>query len=141
VTPAAEAANWTRNTLEQRAIQARLLESGVRIVPHRAISRIRRDSVGAICVFTGRADELACEAVVLVTARQPEEALYLDLKCRRDDWPAAGIQSVRVIGDACAPGLIAAAVYAGHRYARELDAEIPVDEPPFRRELSEMLPG
>jgi len=140
VTPAAEVANWTQNTLEQRVIQTRLLELGVRLVPHRAVSAIRRDGVGTACVFTGRAGELACESVVMVTAREPAQALYLDLKFRRDDWSAAGIRSVRVIGDACAPGLIAAAVYAGHRYARELDAEVPVDEPPFRRELAEMQP-
>jgi len=140
VTPAAEPANWTRNTLEQRAIQTRLLERGVRIVPHRAVSTIQREGVETICVFTGRTDELACDATVLVTAREPEEALYLDLTSRRDEWPVAGIRSVRVIGDACAPGLIAAAVYSGHRYARELDAEVPVDEPPFRRELAEMSP-
>jgi len=140
VTPAAEVANWTKNTLEQRAIQTRLLELGVRIVPHRAVSAIRRDGVETACVFTGRAGEIVCRAVVLVTAREPVEALHLDLKSRRDDWSAAGIRSIRVIGDACAPGLIAAAVYAGHRYARELDAEVPLDEPPFRRELAEMRP-
>jgi len=139
VTPAAEAANWTQNTLEQAAIQTRLLERGVRIVPHRAVSRILPDGVETACVFTGRTDELACDAVVLVTARLPDDALYPDLKSRRGDWPAAAIQSVTAIGDAYAPGLIAAAVYAGHRYARELDAEIPLDEPPFRREIAAML--
>jgi dimethylamine/trimethylamine dehydrogenase len=140
VTPAAETANWTQNTLEQGAIQTRLLELGVRIVPHRAVGRILPDGVETACVFTGRTDTLACNAVVLVTARLPHEALYLDLTSRRADWPDAGIGSVTAIGDAFAPGLIAAAVYAGHRYARELDAEVPRDEPPFRRELAEMLP-
>jgi dimethylamine/trimethylamine dehydrogenase len=141
VTPAAEAANWTQNTLEQAAIQTRLLERGVRIVPHRAVSRILQEGVETSCVFTGRTGELACNAVVLVTARLPDETLCLDLKARRGDWPAAGIRSITAIGDAFAPGLIAAAVYAGHRYARELDAEIPLDEPPFGREIAEMLPG
>ncbi len=139
VTPAAEAANWTRNTLEQAAIQTCLLERGVRIVPHRAVGRILSGGVETACVYTGRADELACSAVVLVTARRPDEALYLDLKSRRGDWPAAGIKGVTAIGDAFAPGLIAAAVYAGHRYARELDTEILLDEPPFRREIAQML--
>ena len=41
----------------------------------------------------------------------------------------AGIRSVAAIGDCLAPGLLAAAVYGGHKYARELDAAIPVDEP------------
>ena len=43
------------------------------------------------------------------------------------------------IGDCLAPSTIAAAVYAGHRYARELDAE-PVEGTPFRRELPALDP-
>jgi dimethylamine/trimethylamine dehydrogenase len=43
---------------------------------------------------------------------------------------------VNVIGDACAPGPIAYAVYAGHRYARELDAPDIGDAVPFKRELT-----
>jgi dimethylamine/trimethylamine dehydrogenase len=43
---------------------------------------------------------------------------------------------VKVIGDACAPGPIAYAVYAGHRYARELDTPDIGDAVPFKRELT-----
>ena len=46
----------------------------------------------------------------------------------------AGILSVKRIGDALGPGLIAAAVWSGHRYARELDGPPPGDVP-FKREL------
>jgi dimethylamine/trimethylamine dehydrogenase len=46
----------------------------------------------------------------------------------------AGIKSVTRIGDCLAPGLIAYAVYAGHRYARELDAN-DLGEVKFRRPL------
>jgi dimethylamine/trimethylamine dehydrogenase len=45
----------------------------------------------------------------------------------------ARIVSVTSIGDCLAPGTIAAAVYAGHRYAREF--ELPPDNRArFRRE-------
>ena len=37
--------------------------------------------------------------------------------------------SLTRIGDCDAPAIIAAAVYAGHRYARQLDTRIDVDEP------------
>ncbi|MBP6514650.1 MAG: hypothetical protein KA224_05685, partial [Steroidobacteraceae bacterium] len=57
---------------------------------------------------------------------------HQDLLAREGEWERAGILSVRCIGDALAPGLIAHAVYAGHRYARELD-EVQVGEVPFRR--------
>ncbi len=140
VTPAGEAANWTSNTLEQAAIQTRLLELGVEIVPHRAVSAIRKDGVETTCIYTGRTGGIACDGVVVVAARLPNEALYLDLLARQPEWADAGIQSVRAIGDALAPGIIAAANWSGHRYARELDADVAVDEPPFRRELTELAP-
>ena len=44
----------------------------------------------------------------------------------------AGITSVRRIGDCFGPATIAAAVYEGHRYARELDTEVDPDGVPFK---------
>ncbi len=138
ITPAADASNWTHNTLEQGFIQARLLERGVEIRPHLMLEEIRAGAVVASCIFTGRMRELAADGVVLVTARLPDDGLYTDLRARRDAWAEAGIKSVKVIGDACAPGPIAYAVYAGHRYARELDAPDLGDAVPFKRELTEL---
>ena len=43
-----------------------------------------------------------------------------------------------VIGDANAPGPIAWATYAGHRYARELDEQDIGDALPFRREITDL---
>ena len=40
---------------------------------------------------------------------------------------------MRRIGDCFGPSIIAGAVYEGHRYAREFDAEIDPDEVPFNR--------
>ncbi|MBW2408788.1 MAG: hypothetical protein JRF72_03245, partial [Deltaproteobacteria bacterium] len=45
----------------------------------------------------------------------------------------SGIKSVQRIGDCRAPGIIAAAIHAGHRAAREMDAPDPGDVA-FRRE-------
>jgi len=138
VTPAGEVANWARNTLEQEKIQTKLLQLGVEIRPHRALTVVSRGGVEAACVFTGRPSSLACDSVLLVTARDPRDDLYLDLSARREDWRAAGIQSVKLIGDAHAPGLIAAAVYAGHRYAQELDAPDIGDALPFKRDIADL---
>jgi dimethylamine/trimethylamine dehydrogenase len=56
-----------------------------------------------------------------------------------DSLSQAGIASVTRIGDCNTPSTIAAAVYAGHRYARELDQ--PVREGvPFKRELAALDP-
>ena len=138
VTPAADVSNWTANTLEQGFIQTRLLELGIEIRPHHSVAAMRADAAVAASVFTGRKREIEADALVLVTARLPDDRLYLDLKAREADWADAGIKSVKVIGDACAPGPIAYAVYAGHRYARELDVPDIGDAVPFKRELTEL---
>ncbi len=135
VTPASEVSNWTRHTLEQHMIQARLLGLGVRIEANQAVTRVEKDFVQAGCVFTGRIRDIAADAVVLVTARLPEEALYRALLARRMHWAAAGLTSVTAIGDALAPSTIAAAVYAGRRYAEEFE-EPRAPEVPFKRELT-----
>jgi len=139
-TPAAEVANWTHNTLEQQKIQARLLQIGVEIAAHRAVTRIVSGKVELSCVFTGKMEPVLADSVLLVTARNPRDELYRDLLARRGDWAAGGIKSVQIIGDANAPGTIAAAVYAGHRYAQELDAPEIGDDLPFKRETAELLP-
>ncbi|MFM9843404.1 MAG: FAD-dependent oxidoreductase [Dongiaceae bacterium] len=140
VTPAAEVANWTRNTLEQEKIQTRLLKIGVEIASHRAVTRIDNNQAELTCVFTGRIETVLADSVLLVTARNSRDELYRDLRARQSEWDAAGIRSVRIIGDANAPGTIAAAVYAGHRYAQELDAPEIGDGLPFKREIAELLP-
>ncbi len=61
------------------------------------------------------------------------------MMCGALDWGSAGIRSIKLIGDAAAPGPIAWATYAGRRYAEELDAPDIGDDLPFRREIAELL--
>ena len=141
LTPACEASTWTRNTMEQHFIQARLLEKGVTIRSFTNLDAISEGVITASCAFTGRAEEIEADAVVLVTSRTPEDRLARELAARAADWPDAGIESVVAIGDALAPATIAHAVYAGRRYAEELDGPPDTgDEAPFRREITELLP-
>ncbi len=58
----------------------------------------------------------------MVTARQPNDALYQTLNERLQQELSPDAPTLHRIGDCEAPAIIAAAVYAGHRYARELDA-------------------
>ena len=136
VTPAADVSHWTHATMEQDRIQRRLLELDVTIFTQHAVVRIDTASVETECVFTGRKAKLDCEAVVLVTARSANDSLYAELMLMESHWKAAGIETVRGIGDAWAPSTIASAVYEGHKYARELDEpEDRGDLLPFRREV------
>ena len=86
-----------------------------------ALDAIAAGAVTVSCVFTGRTEEIEADAVVLVTSRAPEDRLARELAARAGDWADAGIESVAAIGDALAPATIAHAVYAGRRYAEELD--------------------
>lgn len=124
VTPVNEVSTWTRHTEEQHRIQARLLELGVVLATGTALGKVGDGSVTLECVYTGSEREVEAANVVMVTARSPEDALYRALVDR---------VPVDRIGDCAAPATIAAAVYAGHRLAREIDAETPADVP-FRRE-------
>ena len=136
VTPSSRVAEWSVNTLEQGQIQARLLDLGIDIRTTRAVASVKRQAVTAACTYTGRLGDIPCDAVVMVTARLPNESLLLDLKVREPQWRDNGILSVKAIGDAHAPAAIAWATYAGHRYAEELDEPDQGDALPFRREVA-----
>jgi dimethylamine/trimethylamine dehydrogenase len=121
VTPAECVSAWTHNTLEQHTIQRRLLELGIEVLANRNVAGFAGTELRLECVYTGRAQSIAAAAVIPVTSRLPNEELALSLESRREELRDAGIRSVTSIGDALAPSTIAAAVYAGHRYAREFD--------------------
>ncbi|MCV2892974.1 FAD-dependent oxidoreductase [Lentibacter sp. XHP0401] len=123
VTPSAVVAPWADHTLEQGRIQKRLLELGVNIVPLHGLAGYNDGQLSLACSYTGAARELSCETLVSVTSRNPNDGLWLALKAREGEWAAAGLARVASIGDCHAPGLIAAAVYAGHKYAREMAGE------------------
>jgi dimethylamine/trimethylamine dehydrogenase len=45
------------------------------------------------------------------------------------NFPDTTFKSLKKIGDCDAPAIIAAAIYAGHKYARELEETIDYDNP------------
>lgn len=134
-TPAPIASAWTANTLEAERIQRRLLELGVAIHANRTVLALEDGQAILACVFTGRETALPCGGLVAVTSRAPEDGLYRELLAEPEPLAQAGIRSVRRIGDCETPSTIAAAVYGGHRYAREL-GRVASDEVPFKREFA-----
>ncbi|OYU17251.1 MAG: NADH:flavin oxidoreductase [Rhodobacteraceae bacterium PARR1] len=142
VTPAAKVAEWTDNTLEQGTIMRRLLSLGVRVHLNKTPDHITGDAVALACTWTGTLTTLPADAVVMVTSRTPHDGLFHDLRARQAEWETAGIKTIRLIGDAAAPGPIAWATYAGRRFAEELDTEDSRgDTPSFRREVAGLEPG
>lgn len=138
LTPSAYVSEWTNNTLEQAAIHQKLANLGVNIILNRGMTSIARDHVISNCTYTGDKTTIETEAVVMVTSRVSKDALATELDARQQEWADAGIRSVTTIGDAEAPGPVAWATYAGHRYARELDTADIGDALPFRREIAEL---
>jgi dimethylamine/trimethylamine dehydrogenase len=134
VTPEARVSEWTVHTMEQHRIQRRLLEHGISIEASRVVVSAGAGVVRTACAYTEREREHPCDALVLVTARLPEDGLAAQLGGR--DGP-----TVRAIGDAWSPGTIAAAVWDGRRYAEELDEPLSSgDAPPFLREVVALAP-
>jgi dimethylamine/trimethylamine dehydrogenase len=130
VTPAPLISYWAQFTLEQERIQSKLMKLGVKLYPQTALSEIKIDSVRLSNTVSGNEIELPRDGVVLVSDRTPNDSLYQSLKPALDEGK---INSLRIIGDAEAPNIIAQAVFAGHLAAREFDEE-KVEGTPFKVE-------
>ncbi len=131
-TPAPLVSHWSQFTLEQERIERCLRDLGVGIHTRSALSAIHAGAVTVYDIATNRATDLTCEAVVIVADRAPRDELAIDLAQARAE---GRLRTLRVIGDADAPHIIAQAVFAGHLAAREFDEMPDVDAPPFVREV------
>jgi dimethylamine/trimethylamine dehydrogenase len=132
VTPAPMISYWSQFTLEQERIQHRLLKLGVKLYPQHVLSEIENDCVKLINTISGEGTELSRNGVVLVSDRISNDSLYYALTPALSQRER-GIQSLRVIGDAEAPNIIAQAVFSGHLAAREFEEE-KVEGTPFKIE-------
>lgn len=141
VTPAPLVSSWTAHTLEIDDIQRRVRTAGITVDTSRVLLAVEAGAARTACVFTGAQTSVPADAVLLVTARLPRDDLFLALEQRQDEWQAHGIRSVRCVGDAWAPTTIAGAVWAGRRYAEELDAPGPAKgDSSYRREYTALAP-
>jgi dimethylamine/trimethylamine dehydrogenase len=131
MTPASTISAWTEFTLEQDRIYKRLLDLNVSLLPHHVPASYSSGTVTANHVITSAETTLACDAMVLVTERIPNDTLYHELKPALAD---GRLRSLRLIGDAEAPNIIAQAVFSGHLAAREFGETIDPDTTPFKIE-------
>ena len=102
---------------------------GVELVTSHNLSAFDGKSAILSCGYTGKQRRLKAGAIVLVTARAPNDDLYQDLTEKIAAGAKGAPKSLKRIGDCEAPAIIAAAVYSGHRYARQLDEEVDNDNP------------
>lgn len=130
VTPAPLVSYWSQFTLEQERIQHKLMKLNVKLYTQNVVSKIENECVRLSNTISGDEVELQSNGVVLVTDRITNDSLYQSLKPALDEGK---INSLRIIGDAEAPNIIAQAVFAGHLAAREFDEE-KVEGTPFKVE-------
>ena len=122
VTPEDVVSAWCDYTSERFYVQKRLLDLGVVLQTGHQLLSYDAQNVRIVSAYTDQEQSIRADALVMVTARQPNDALYQTLNERLQQESSADMPTLHRIGDCEAPAIIAAAVYAGHRYARELDA-------------------
>ena len=130
VSPAPMISYWSQFTLEQERIQHKLMRLGVKLYPQHVLIEIEKKCVSLVNTISGEGMELQRDGIVLVTDRISNDAMYYELKAALEEGK---LQSLRVIGDAEAPNIIAQAVFSGHLAAREFDEE-KTEGTPFKVE-------
>ena len=123
VTPAGHASAWGIMSNEQPQVHRALFSAGIALHTLSRVTAFENDTVTLANQFTGSATSLECATLVIVGTRFANDALYTELMARESEFGEAAIRSVTRIGDALAPGALVHAIYSGHRYARELDAD------------------
>ena len=125
VTPSDSVSRWAGNTSERWRIRTHMLRLGIGIETAQSLSQFDGAEAVLECVYSGAQRSVPVRNGVMVTARKPNDTLYRDLLAAGDEVPF----TLTRIGDCEAPAIIAAAVYAGHRYARDLEREVDIDVP------------
>ena len=97
-----------------------LLEAGVKVVTNQGLIRWNGSAATIQCVFSEVECTVAADYLIPITAKLPNDDLWLELQSKQDEFHEKGGLSMQLIGDGSTPGLIAAAVYSGHKAAREL---------------------
>lgn len=128
-TPADNISDWAGKTSERWRIRTHLMALGVDTIVSHTLNSFDGSAATLNCEYSGAEKPVSVNTVVMVTQRKPNDTLYQELMAAVDGDASKLPFTLKRIGDCEAPAIIAAATYAGHRYARELDAPVDPDEP------------
>ena len=128
-TPADNISDWAGKTAERWRVRTHLMKQGIETIVSHSLQSFDGKSATMACKYSGQEKLLSVVSVVMVTQRKPNDALYQELLASVGGQVEKLPFTLKRIGDCEAPAIIAAATYAGHRYARELDTVIDADEP------------
>ncbi len=126
VTTALQPSAFTANTLEATAIAKRLVRAGITLVTRVSALKFTGDALVVSDHLSGVSREIAARGLVTVTARWPRDDLFLATESLVKERTGS---TLRRIGDCNSPSTIQSAVYAGHRWARELDETVSLYYP------------
>ena len=138
VTPGLEVSSWTVMTDEQFRVQSRLLAAGVAIHLTRRLAGWDGGTARFASIYDGAVLDVAGDSLLVVAARDPADALARELAAMREAGELGQVETLQSIGDGFVPGAIYAAVYAGHRAAREFGEDIDPDAVGYIRELVDL---
>jgi dimethylamine/trimethylamine dehydrogenase len=127
VTPDNVVAAWAQMTDEHYQSQQRLMQLDVEIITAHGLDAYDGTSAQLNCIYTEKNRTVEADAIVLVTARTPCDDLYREIAEQISSGDMDNAPTLKKVGDCDAPAIIAAPVYAGHRYARELGTDLTQD--------------
>ena len=128
-TPDEVVSSWAGKTSERWKVRTHLMRLGIDIILAHELTHFDSYEAALACIFTGEKKILPCTDLVMVTQRRPNDALYHECLSLMDAQVEKPTRTLIRIGDCEAPAIIAAATYAGHKFARELEEPIDLDEP------------
>jgi dimethylamine/trimethylamine dehydrogenase len=129
VAPTDRVSPWAENTGEGARVPGHLMQLGIKLVTAHGLSHFDGRDVTISCEHSGREQTLAAKGLVVVGQRAPVDDLYHALRNTPKAEDGRLPFTLARIGDCEAPAIIAAATYAGHRYAQELDMVLDLDLP------------
>jgi dimethylamine/trimethylamine dehydrogenase len=135
VTPNPNAGPYLSFTAELAHVSRVLHRLDVDVVTDHVLTSIEPGRVSA-CELSaaGRTATWEADAVVLITQRNSDDAIYHSLREDAGRLEREGVSGLYRIGDCVEPRLIADCIFDGHRLAREIDSDDPATPLPFERE-------
>ena len=129
LTPEPKVSSWSSNNAEQPRVHRRLAELGVEMILNHGLDAYDGKQALLGCSYTGQQHNVWVDNIVVVTSRTAEDQLYHGVLEAIENNSLGAPKTVKRIGDAEAPAIIAAAIFAGHKYARDMDVAIDRDNP------------
>ena len=128
-TPSEAVSEWAAKTSERWRIRAHLMKLDIKIKLAHALTNFDGKSATLTCQFTGNENQVHATSIVMVTQRTPRDDLYHKILALAKNHTKKIPFTLTRIGDCEAPAIVAAATYAGHRYARQLEEDVDIDQP------------